>query len=582
MKFQQLKTKYQLLGLTLACILLVVVIEIYAYVRMTTIVKEKAVNYAESGIIQLDENINVVTGSVRELGFNIAYEEYVQKFLVAENYAERVKYMDFVTNLISKVAVFNKDIVDITLIDNNQNINSFLDTSVYTTYKRLHQKYNFTDENFREPVFVTYFEDVYEKEFLRYAYIIPIFWTTDEIVLNKKIGSMIVISKAESIKKFVESISQTGDEIFYIQDKNNQYIFSNKNKEEIEKAQQSEPQHITIRKENTNTNWDISVTMPIASVTEDISFFSSIVICIGIIMILLLVGFMVITTNNITNPMEEIIDSINKIGEKNIKQRLNGAIKGEFGIIARKINEMLDKIENMTKKIFTSQKELYEVELSHKQVALSALQSQINPHFLYNTLECIRSIATVYRSKEIAVIATNMAKVFRYSIKADDMVTVNDEIEIIKNYLKIIDIRFCGKITYEIEADPDILEYKIPKMILQPIVENAVYHGLGPKLGEGVIAIRGLLDQDKIIFMIEDNGVGLDEEMVRKLNRRFQGEKYEEDKNAIGLYNIQKRIKLALGSKCAFHIESQKAAGTTVTIRMPVVAAGGWDSDAKS
>lgn len=238
---------------------------------------------------------------------------------------------------------------------------------------------------------------------------------------------------------------------------------------------------------------------------------------------------------------------------------------------------MLDTISEVNRQYVHAKTSLYQTELAKKQAELSALQSQINPHFLYNTLECIRSIGTVYGSEEIVKISTAMAHIFRYNIKEDNMVCVQDEMECVRQYLSIMSIRYWNKFEIDIHIEQRLLHMKMLKMTLQPIVENAIYHGLERKSGKGKLSVNGYRKDPKTVcFEIEDNGIGLDEQELDRL-RRLLDTGPDDDvveqggKRSIGLVNIHMRIRLYFGKPYGLHIDSQPNRGTKVMIRLPLI-----------
>jgi len=238
---------------------------------------------------------------------------------------------------------------------------------------------------------------------------------------------------------------------------------------------------------------------------------------------------------------------------------------------------MIDKMEEMTSHVVTTQARLYEAELSKKQAEFSALQSQINPHFLYNTLNCISSIGLEYGSKEIAQMTSSMSKIFRYSIEKSELVLISEEVQCIKAYLNIISIRYENKFSLEVKVDDQLLGMKTPKMILQPIVENSVYHGLESMDAGGRLCVSGRIDENgDICFQVTDTGKGIDQEELERIKAKLHMEYSERAKTSlegknIGLSNINNRIKLLFGEGYGVEIESQLGRGTTVMVKIPSI-----------
>ena len=190
-----------------------------------------------------------------------------------------------------------------------------------------------------------------------------------------------------------------------------------------------------------------------------------------------------------------------------------------------------------------------------------ALQAQINPHFLYNTLNTIKSIAKIKGIAEITTIVTQLGKLLRNAIDSkSELVTVSETIELIEGYLSIQKIRHQERLNIEISIDNEILNCKILKLIIQPIVENAIMHGLEEKIGIGNLKILGQKKRNVLLFQIIDDGIGMTKKDILLL---FEGKK------GIGIINVQNRIKLYYGEKYGLDIKSKLNKGTSVSIIIP-------------
>ncbi|HHX73542.1 MAG TPA: sensor histidine kinase [Firmicutes bacterium] len=244
---------------------------------------------------------------------------------------------------------------------------------------------------------------------------------------------------------------------------------------------------------------------------------------------------------------------------------------------ARAVREMLADLRNAVNK-------QYSAEILKRQAEFSALQSQINPHFLYNTLEAIRGQALVEGIDEIAEMTEALSTLFRYSIsRKGDLITLEEELSNVESYFVIQQYRFHNKFTFSIkydETEPEILDCIIPKLTLQPIVENAVYHGLEPKIGTGKITIRITATEKRLIIRVSDDGVGMDQETLDLLNYRIsKGLNWEQEQEqlpgqrhmGIALVNVNLRIRLLFGDLYGLSVSSTKGFGTEVEIVLPLV-----------
>lgn len=225
------------------------------------------------------------------------------------------------------------------------------------------------------------------------------------------------------------------------------------------------------------------------------------------------------------------------------------------------------------------QHEDYEREILNKQIDMAALQGQINPHFLYNVLECIRGQALMYNVPEIADTTEALSKFFRYSINTkSDIVTIHEEIENIKNYIKIQQYRFKNRITLDIEYDESdevILAGLIPKLSFQPIVENAVVHGFAHKTSDNKISIKIIRTMKHVNIIISDNGCGMSSVELEDLKGKIFGSSQmdrqnKSSHNGIALFNVNRRLQLYFGEEYGLMVRSIEKMGTDFEIHIPM------------
>jgi two-component system sensor histidine kinase YesM len=203
---------------------------------------------------------------------------------------------------------------------------------------------------------------------------------------------------------------------------------------------------------------------------------------------------------------------------------------------------------------------------------LTALQAQISPHFLYNTLENIRwrAMEICKGDNEVSKIILNLSEMLRISLESDQqLVSIEEEIKNTKLYINILQLRYEDKLQVLWEVNEIAVSYPIVKVSLQPIIENAVYHGIKPLRKLGIITIVVDKQEDKIVIRIKDNGVGMSNEMVKRLNKDMK-EKYILQEDHIGIRNVNQRIKLLMGDDAGLEIQSEENAGTTVTVILPI------------
>lgn len=218
----------------------------------------------------------------------------------------------------------------------------------------------------------------------------------------------------------------------------------------------------------------------------------------------------------------------------------------------------------------------YTANMMKKQAELDALQSQINPHFLYNTLESIRGQAITNGMEDIEIMTKALSDLFRYSIsKKGNLVTLEEELKNIDNYLMIQQYRFNNKFIIIKKVEADTLDYRIPKLLIQPIVENAIHHGLETKIGKGTIAIKTYKTAKRLVVTIQDDGLGIAHDKLIEINEilvKGQADiEIEQSSLRIGLTNVNERIRMNFGDEYGLRVYSAKGVGTNVEIVLPLI-----------
>ena len=261
--------------------------------------------------------------------------------------------------------------------------------------------------------------------------------------------------------------------------------------------------------------------------------------------------------------VDEFIKTVTEEPEKRMPEEK----VDEIGSIIHNLNKMLDEKERMDREVQESQQRVYEMELSKKQLQVLAYQNQINPHFLYNTFDCIRGMALYKGEEEIAKITMALSKVFRFAVKGENIVTVKEELDYIREYATIIDYRFMGKIDVDYDIDEELYQHHVIKLMLQPIVENAVFHGLEQKMDGGTVEVSvQKWKENQMRICVEDDGCGIPEEKLEEIRENLDK---KSNTRGIGMANIYQRLLLFYGEDISFEITSREGKGTKVTIIIP-------------
>lgn len=244
--------------------------------------------------------------------------------------------------------------------------------------------------------------------------------------------------------------------------------------------------------------------------------------------------------------------------------------RDEVGELAVEFNRMSQRIENLINDVYVAEIQKKELELRQRQAQLHALHSQINPHFLFNSLETIRMRSQMKGEQQTAKTIQNMATIFRKSILwKRSYVSIREELELVECFLEIQKYRFDSKLEYHIEVAQSVMDVEIPKMTFLPFVENASIHGIENIPGIGYITIQIARERDQIVFVISDNGVGINQEKIAELHRYFEEDGIMGD--SIGMKNVITRLKIYYGESFDFAIVSEPLNGSRITLRLPIV-----------
>lgn len=285
-----------------------------------------------------------------------------------------------------------------------------------------------------------------------------------------------------------------------------------------------------------------------------------IIIIACILSILGIISLLYIFTTFYSNRLSHITSAIKKIRKGDLEVRIDTEEnRDELAVIANNINSMCADLSNYIDQVYVS-------EVKQKSAELKYLQAQINPHFLYNTLESIRMRAAINGALDVSEMIYSLATFFKNSLKTDSITTIEQELEHSKLYLKLFQLRYNDKLTVYYDIDGAILSYSIVKLTLQPLVENYIVHGINLDSNENKIIIRGALDENHIIIDIHDNGCGMSKEQLEIVRKNLTT---SGDSLGIGINNVRERLAIVYGQNFELAIDSTMHIGTRVTLTIP-------------
>lgn len=265
---------------------------------------------------------------------------------------------------------------------------------------------------------------------------------------------------------------------------------------------------------------------------------------------------------SITHPIRKLSEVTDQVAKGDLTVRSDVRSGAEVSVLNDSLNTMIDKINELLEQVKTEQGRLRKAEFE-------LLQSQINPHFLYNTLDTIVWLAEAGEQKKVVDMVGSLSDFFRTSLnQGKDMVSVKEELQHSRSYLEIQQVRYQDILQYEIQVPEPLFCYLIPKITIQPLVENALYHGIKNKRGIGKIMITGKREKDYFVLIVEDNGAGMSRERLEAV-REGMNQKSQTEKDIYALYNVNERIRLNFGQKYGLSIDSILGEGTTVQVMLP-------------
>ncbi|MFD2215704.1 cache domain-containing sensor histidine kinase [Metabacillus endolithicus] len=322
-------------------------------------------------------------------------------------------------------------------------------------------------------------------------------------------------------------------------------IRTNQDKESLINELEND-QYIVNSYKNKTTGWSLMLLIEEDNLLKESNQIGRITAIIALIIAIIALYLSFILSGRITRPLRQLKKMVIG-GAKELYNDVELTDKDEIGTISETFNRLNVRTKELNEKLVRS-------ELKEREAELRALQAQIKPHFLYNTLDSIYWMATLQNNPEIAKMAFSLSKSFKLSLNSgEELIPVSKELEHIEHYMTIQNLRYNGRFEYIEQVDKELMDVEILKLLIQPLVENAIYHGLEPKEGKGTITVKGRFQDNLIIFNVEDDGVGID-----KLKKVDQG---------YGLRNVRERLTLFYGPSSKLLVTSEVKKGTKVELR---------------
>ncbi len=585
--FKKISIRYQLLILALSTVIVIMFIFFVYFFQNSLIITKKNLEYTDETVKQLVQHVSDYCDSIKSIITGLAYTTTIQDFLLETDPLKKYEMDKKIGSLLNNITILRDGIVDIVLLGNNGSFSSLKGSVSYVdSVKEL-----FKDKD------NAYFSEVIEVMVASYEY--HCFFVGLEIYsidrnrkVGEKIGYFCILIDSQAISPTTMKKNRLNDMKVYLLDRSNHifstndHLYTGDNKNIVNSVMDYKEGFYEEKADGVINYIQVGI-LPdlkgkvVSIITKDL-LTSELVEVRSIILIIFIGAIMALSMpftiiiNNILNPLKKFMIFMDKVKSgdlKNLKKRIMLEGYEEIMVMANEFNNMLDEVHRLTTRLFETTTSLYQSELEKHQSELAFLRSQINPHFLYNTLETIKGIATVRGVNEIKEMTNALGRIFKYSIIGEDEVLFMTEVEIARAYIKIQKIRFCDRFAVEYDFSQEALKCKVPKMILQPIIENSIYHGLELKLEKGNLYISGKINQKKeLVICIRDDGIGMNKEtfnaILHQLESKYPAKKFDA-KGRIGILNVNNRLKLIYGSQYGIEIKSICHEGTEVIITLP-------------
>lgn len=387
----------------------------------------------------------------------------------------------------------------------------------------------------------------------------------------RTLGYLFVLVKEQTISGFYNNILEEYAEMYVVNEAKE--IISSADKSmlyqkisTLNQWNQNSSEFVETTGYISKNNWQVIDYVPKEYLVNEMKDITLSIVNIGIAAILIAFLFSYVIASRVTKPINKLATAMKvyDFTSENAGHVEEVHSSSELNLLTRRFNQLTDRVENLMRQIEkeNQQKRAYEFRL---------IQEQIKPHFLYNSLETIVSLIGISMNQQAMEYTKKLGNFYRISLSGgSDIITLKEELELIRNYLYMQGIRYVDKMTYEIVEIQDSFKYRIPKLTLQPIVENAIYHGIKPKRKKSFLKIQCYREKDDIYISVYDNGVGMKEEQICSLfKKKNQGETH-----SFGLQSIDDRLKLAFGNHYGLKITSEAEKYTEVVVKIPALEGG--------
>jgi two-component system, sensor histidine kinase YesM len=578
-----MKIRKKLIIIYILVLIPVLVVEMYLTNSMRTMIMDRAINEARVNTDRIQYRLNETLKKVTDVSDRLYVDKNLHKIVqtqyrntmeVVNDYFNYSAFDEYVRSY-QEIENIRFYVENESLLDNSRFIKVTEDTKGLNWYKD-------ALKNNGRISWQYHYDEISGKSFLSLIRAVRLENrnTLGVLVVNISDNYISSIIKGEPFETIAlvnkeKVVMSSSNNVNYIDiDKIGTKFLKNDAHNEIEETSYKDEQSIIITNsfspEKTDSMFNVISIIPVHSIVSNANQKSRLALTVTTVSLTLSIMLIIIFSRIFSNRIIILRREMRKVvtGDFNISKNIEG--NDEVGEVYADLNTMIESIQKLIHEVYEEKLQKEQLMSRQKEVEFKMLASQINPHFLYNTLETIRMKAHCNKQTEIASIVKMLAKLMRRNLEVGDkLVSLVSEIELVKNYLEIQKFRFGEKVSYEINILCDIEKYNVLPLLLQPIVENAFVHGLENKQGSGNILISVEEQDPYLLISVIDNGTGIEEEKLISINNRLNNFSISGSKS-IGISNVSQRIKLFYGDKYYMRIDSKVNIYTKVEIFLPI------------
>jgi two-component system sensor histidine kinase YesM len=566
-------------------------IGIISYVSSYKTIEDKISIYSQQILIQTAGKMDNMLRNIENISLQIVSSNEIQDRLTRYDNTDREEKESLSAEIeqkLSNIISTRNDIVGVNiLMKNSNNVIASGETFVNRSQYKSSTIYNLASQSGEKLVWTGALKN--ENEMATYTYITTLTRNIKSLYTGEDLGVLVIGVKEFALADtysyidlgptgFVFIIDQNGNVVSHLQKntitKPAMYSFINRvlgqpeDRERTFSAEVDGKKCLVSYTISEVTGWHMVSVVPYDYLMDRTREIGEITLGTSILILIIAILLSFFISLSISRPVEKLVRAMKKVEEGDLSVNVDFKNRNEIERLGESFNKMINNINYLIKRV-------YEAEIVKKEAEIRALQSQINPHFLYNTLAIIDGIASTKGEKEISRISQALGDIFRYSISGSKFATVEEEIKNVKLYLSIQEIRHSERFKSIFEVDDNVKGCVIAKLIVQPIVENAVIHGIERKRGQVYVKVLAKAQDSNLLIAVEDNGIGINKDELKILmeeinsadsffRRSNQNRRYH-----IGIDNVNRRIKLYYGGEYGLKIESEEGRGTRVIMTIP-------------